>query len=195
MSIMRFSIPRDIIYGEDALAELTNLKGKKAAIVTGGSSMKRFGFLDQCQKYLAEAGMESIIIDGVEPNPSVATVWRGAEAMIQFEPDWIVAIGGGSALDAAKVMWCFYEHPQLRFEDIIEVGSMPHSEIKQNSLRFHPQVVRRLRLLHSLLSLTQKTILSIRLLQLIWCRTLQFLIRSYRKKCLHTLQPIQEWMC
>ncbi|CAM3768568.1 Aldehyde-alcohol dehydrogenase [Vibrio aerogenes CECT 7868] len=125
MSIMRFSIPRDIIYGEDSLAELTNLKGKKAAIVTGGSSMKRLGFLDQCQKYLADAGIESIIIDGVEPNPSVATVWRGAEAMIQFEPDWIVAIGGGSALDAAKVMWCFYEHPQLKFEDIIEVGSMP----------------------------------------------------------------------
>lgn len=125
MSIMRFSVPRDIIYGENALAELANLKGKKAAIVTGGSSMKRFGFLDQCQSHLAEAGIESIIIDGVEPNPSVATVWRGAEAMINFEPDWIVAIGGGSALDAAKVMWCFYEHPNLKFEDIIEVGSMP----------------------------------------------------------------------
>ncbi|MDC0610768.1 iron-containing alcohol dehydrogenase [Vibrio sp.] len=125
MSIMRFSVPRDIIYGENALAELANLKGKKAAIVTGGSSMKRFGFLDQCQAHLAEAGIESIIIDGVEPNPSVATVWRGAEAMQKFEPDWIVAIGGGSALDAAKVMWCFYEHPHLKFEDIIEVGSMP----------------------------------------------------------------------
>ncbi|MCE0492504.1 iron-containing alcohol dehydrogenase [Vibrio salinus] len=125
MGIMRFSVPRDIIYGEDALAELANLKGKKAAIVTGGSSMKRFGFLDQCQSHLSKAGIESIIIEGVEPNPSVATVWRGAEAMIQFEPDWIVAIGGGSALDAAKVMWCFYEHPHLKFEDIIEVGSMP----------------------------------------------------------------------
>jgi alcohol dehydrogenase len=125
MTVMRFSVPRDIIYGENALAELANIKGKKAAIVTGGSSMKRLGFLDQCQAHLAEAGIESIIIDGVEPNPSVATVWRGAEEMIRFQPDWIVAIGGGSALDAAKVMWCFYEHPHLKFEDIIEVGSMP----------------------------------------------------------------------
>ncbi|KUI97986.1 iron-containing alcohol dehydrogenase [Vibrio sp. MEBiC08052] len=125
MSVMRFSVPRDIIYGEGALAELATLKGQKAAIVTGGSSMKKFGFLEQCQDYLSQAGIQSIIIDGVEPNPSVKTVWRGAEAMINFEPDWIVAIGGGSALDAAKVMWCFYEHPHLKFEDIIEVGSMP----------------------------------------------------------------------
>lgn len=122
---MRFSVPRDIIYGEGALAELATLKGQKAVIVTGGSSMKKFGFLEQCQDYLSQAGIRSIIIDGVEPNPSVKTVWRGAEAMMSFEPDWIVAIGGGSALDAAKVMWCFYEHPHLKFEDIIEVGSMP----------------------------------------------------------------------
>lgn len=125
MNVMRFSIPRDIIYGEGALAELATLKGQKAVIVTGGSSMKKFGFLEQCQDYLSQAGIRSIIIDGVEPNPSVKTVWRGAEAMMSFEPDWIVAIGGGSALDAAKVMWCFYEHPHLKFEDIIEVGSMP----------------------------------------------------------------------
>ncbi|ASA57531.1 iron-containing alcohol dehydrogenase [Vibrio gazogenes] len=125
MSVMRFSVPRDIIYGEGALAELATLKGQKAVIVTGGSSMKKFGFLTQCQDYLSQAGIHSIIIDGVEPNPSVKTVWRGAEAMMSFEPDWIVAIGGGSALDAAKVMWCFYEHPHLKFEDIIEVGSMP----------------------------------------------------------------------
>ncbi|SJN59647.1 Aldehyde-alcohol dehydrogenase [Vibrio ruber DSM 16370] len=125
MSVMRFSVPRNIIYGEGALAELAQLKGQKAVIVTGGSSMKKFGFLDQCQDYLSQAGIRSIIIDGVEPNPSVKTVWRGAEAMMSFEPDWIVAIGGGSALDAAKVMWCFYEHPHLKFEDIIEVGSMP----------------------------------------------------------------------
>ncbi|GAA4903388.1 iron-containing alcohol dehydrogenase [Ferrimonas pelagia] len=125
MSMMSFSIPRNIYYGEGALTQLAQLKGKKAAIVTGGSSMKRFGFLDQAAELLQQAGIESIVIDGVEPNPSVETVFRGAKAMQEFGPDWIVAIGGGSALDAAKVMWCFYEHPELKFEEIIEVGSMP----------------------------------------------------------------------
>ena len=109
MSTFSFSIPRDIAYGEGSLSKLATLKGKRAALVTGGSSMKKFGFLDQAQALLKKAGMESIIIDGVEPNPSVETVWRGAHAMQDFQPDWIVAIGGGSALDAAKVMWCFYE--------------------------------------------------------------------------------------
>ena len=128
-----FSIPRSIIYGENALEHLSTLSGKKAALVTGGSSMKRFGFLDKAVSELNKAGMECIIIDNVEPNPSIKTVWRGAKAMQAFEPDWIVAIGGGSALDAAKVMWCFYEHPQLKFEDILPVGSMP---VLRNKARF-----------------------------------------------------------
>jgi alcohol dehydrogenase class IV len=125
MAQFTFSIPRDIVYGDGALKRLSKLKGKKAALVTGGSSMKKTGFLDKAASYLKEAGMETIVIGGVEPNPSVQTVLRGAEAMRKFGPDWIVAIGGGSAIDAAKVMWCFYEHPKLSFEDIIEPGSMP----------------------------------------------------------------------
>jgi alcohol dehydrogenase len=125
MSTMSFSIPRLTYYGEGALKKLATLGGKRAAIVTGGSSMKRFGFLDEAQALLAEAGMQTLIIDGVEPNPSVETVIRGGKEMAAFEPDWIVAIGGGSALDAAKVMWCFYEHPTLTFAEIIEPGSMP----------------------------------------------------------------------
>lgn len=125
MSIMNFSIPRNITYGKGAISKLAELKGTRAAIVTGGSSMKKFGFIDQAEAFLNQAGMDTLLIDGVEPNPSVETVKRGAREMLDFAPDWIVAIGGGSALDAAKVMWCFYEHPDLSFEDIIEVGSMP----------------------------------------------------------------------
>jgi len=122
---MSFSIPRLTYYGAGALEQLDTLDGKRAAIVTGGSSMKRFGFLDQAAELLKKAGIESIVIDGVEPNPSVDTVIRGGKEMAAFQPDWIVAIGGGSALDAAKVMWCFYEYPELKFEEIIEPGSMP----------------------------------------------------------------------
>jgi len=125
MAVLGFSIPRNIVYGEKALEKLATLKGKKAALVTGGSSMKKSGFLDKAKAYLEKAGMKTVVIDGVEPNPSVETVYRGAKEMQAFGPDWIVAIGGGSAIDAAKVMWCFYEHPEIEFKDIIVPGSMP----------------------------------------------------------------------
>jgi len=125
MTLSSFRIPKDIIFGENALEYLASLEGKKAILVTGGSSMKRFGFLDEAKKQLEKANMEVEIFDGVEANPSVETVDKGAKAMIDFNPDWIIAIGGGSALDAAKIMWAFYEHPDLKFEDIIEPGTIP----------------------------------------------------------------------
>ncbi|NLL71837.1 MAG: iron-containing alcohol dehydrogenase [Epulopiscium sp.] len=125
MDLKWFRVPKDIVFGKGTLEYLSTLKGKKAILVTGGRSMKRFGFLDQAKAYLEKAGMEVTIFDGVEPNPSVETVEKGAKAMQDFEPDWIVAIGGGSALDAAKIMWAFYEYPELKFEDIIEPSSMP----------------------------------------------------------------------
>ncbi len=122
----RFTLPRDIYFGENALEELKNLKGKKRAIVvTGGSSMKKFGFLDDTIKYLSEAGLEVELIDGVEPDPSVETVYAGAKKMCEFEPDIIVSIGGGSAIDAAKAMWVFYEHPELNLDDIKDPFTIP----------------------------------------------------------------------
>ena len=120
-----FKIPEKIYFGENALDALKEVQGKKAIIVTGGSSMKRFGFIEQAQRLLSESGIQSIVFDGVEPNPSVQTVIKGADMMTKFNPDWIIAIGGGSALDAAKIMWCFYEHPELTFDQIVPVGSMP----------------------------------------------------------------------
>ena len=101
----RFTLPRDIYHGKGSLEALKSFKGKKAIICVGGGSMKRFGFLDKAQAYLEEAGMEVKIFDGIEPDPSVETVMRGADAMLEFQPDWIVAIGGGSPIDAAKAMW------------------------------------------------------------------------------------------
>lgn len=112
----RFTIPRDVYHGKDSLEALKTLKGTKAMVVVGGGSMKRFGFLDRVESYLREAGMEVRLFEGVEPDPSVDTVMRGAEAMRAFEPDWIVSIGGGSPIDAAKAMWAFYEYPDTTFE-------------------------------------------------------------------------------
>ncbi len=122
---MRFTLPRDIYFGEGALAELKNLKGKKAIIVTGGHAMQKFGFLAKTEEYLKEAGMEVRTFEGVENDPSVQTVMKGAAAMREFEPDWIVALGGGSPIDAAKAMWVFYEYPNETFENIIQPYSFP----------------------------------------------------------------------
>ena len=87
-------------------------------VCVGGGSMKRFGFLDRAVDYLKEAGMEVQLFEGIESDPSVETVMRGAKAMEEFQPDWIVAIGGGSPIDAAKAMWAFYEYPDTTFEEL-----------------------------------------------------------------------------
>ncbi|AFS79671.1 iron-containing alcohol dehydrogenase [Gottschalkia acidurici 9a] len=122
----RFTLPRDLYFGKGALEELKNLKGhKKAIIVSGGSSMEKFGFLQKTEQYLKEAGLEVEIFSGVEPDPSVETVIKGAEKMKEFQPDVIVSIGGGSPIDAAKAMWVFYEHPEKTFDDIKNPFTMP----------------------------------------------------------------------
>ena len=93
--------------------------------------MKRQGFLDKAVNYLKEAGMEVELFEGVEPDPSVDTVMRGAEAMRAFEPDWIVSMGGGSPIDAAKAMWAFYEYPDTTFEELCIPFNFP--ELRQKA--------------------------------------------------------------
>ena len=121
----RFTLPRDVYHGENALEALKTFKGKRAIICTGGGSMKRGGFLQKVEDYLKEAGMETRLYEGIEPDPSVDTVMKGAAAMQEFQPDWIVAIGGGSPIDAAKAMWIKYEYPDCTFEDMCKVFGLP----------------------------------------------------------------------
>lgn len=122
----RFTLPRDIYYGPGAIEELKNLQGyKKAMILTGGNSMKRGGFLQKIEKVLQEIGMETQLFEGIEPDPSIETVLKGATAMRKFLPDVIVAVGGGSPIDAAKAMWVFYEHPEATFDEIKKPFNIP----------------------------------------------------------------------
>lgn len=114
----RFTLPRDLYHGKGAIDALKTLKGSKAIVVVGGGSMKRFGFLDKVVSNLKEAGMQVKLFEGVEPDPSVETVMKGAKVMREFGPDWIVSIGGGSPIDAAKAMWVFYEYPDTTFEEL-----------------------------------------------------------------------------
>jgi alcohol dehydrogenase class IV len=123
--MLRFTLPRDLYYGKNALDVLKTLQGSRAIVVVGGGSMKRFGFLDKIVSHLKEAGLQVELFENVEPDPSVETVLRGAEAMRKFEPDWIVAVGGGSPIDAAKAMWVFYEYPETAFEQLLKPFSFP----------------------------------------------------------------------
>ena len=121
----RFTLPRDLYHGKGAMEALKTFEGKRAMICVGGGSMKRFGFLDKAVEYLKEAGMEVQLFEGIEPDPSVETVMKGAAAMQAFQPDWIVAMGGGSPIDAAKAMWIKYEYPEVTFEDMCKVFGLP----------------------------------------------------------------------
>lgn len=121
----RFTLPRDIYHGKGTIDVLKEIKGKKAMIVMGGGSMRRFGFLQRIEENLKEAGLEVQVFDGVESDPSVETVMKGAEAMRSFEPDWIIGLGGGSPIDAAKAMWIFYEYPDFTFEQAVVPFGLP----------------------------------------------------------------------
>lgn len=126
----RFTLPRDLYHGKGALEALKTFEGKRAIICVGGGSMKRNGFLDKAIDYLKEAGMEVTLFEGIEPDPSVETVMKGAAVMQEFEPDWIVAMGGGSPIDAAKAMWIKYEYPDTTFEDMCKVFGLPKLRTK-----------------------------------------------------------------
>ncbi len=114
----RFTLPRDVYHGAGSISALKDLVGKRAFVVVGGGSMKKFGFLDKILDNIKSTGMEIQLYEGVESDPSVTTVMKGAKAMQKFNPDWIIAVGGGSPIDAAKAMWAFYEYPETKFEDL-----------------------------------------------------------------------------
>ncbi len=121
----RFTLPRDLYHGTGALEALKTFKGERAILCVGGGSMKRHGFLDKAVSYLKEAGMVVELFEGIEADPSVETVMRGAEVMMKFNPDWIIAMGGGSPIDAAKAMWIKYEYPNITFEEMCKVFGIP----------------------------------------------------------------------
>jgi len=124
--MFRFTLPRDLYCGSGAIESLSVLKGhKKALILTGGGSMRRGGFLQKTEKVLKAAGLKTKLYEGIQPDPSVECVMDGAAVMRQWKPDVIVAIGGGSAIDAAKAMWIFYEYPDFTFEKAIVPFGIP----------------------------------------------------------------------
>ena len=116
----------ELMFGEGCLDYIKTIKTKKVSIVVGGKSMEKSGMLKKVEDLFHEAGAETMVISGVEPDPSFQTVLRGANEMLEFGPDLIVGLGGGSAMDAAKGMWIFYEHPEFKkMEDVLPPNAFP----------------------------------------------------------------------
>jgi alcohol dehydrogenase class IV len=111
-----FQSPK-IAFGEDALEALKDLEGKKAYIVTD-KAIKSLGYVDLISKYLREIGFEVEVFDEVKPEPSLEDVTEDAKTLSKFAPDWIIGLGGGSCMDAAKAMWVLYERPNIKLADI-----------------------------------------------------------------------------
>ena len=116
----------ELMFGEGCLDYIKTLDAKKVTIVVGGKSMERSGMLAKVENLFHEIGAETSVVSGVEPDPSFDTVLRGAKEMLEFGPDLIVGLGGGSAMDAAKGMWIYYEHPELTtIEEVLPPNKFP----------------------------------------------------------------------
>ena len=101
-----------------ALQELKDVLGKKRAFVVTDSFLYKNGYTKPITDKLDEMGIVYTVFSDVEPDPTLRSAQSGAEAMTKFEPDVIIALGGGSAMDAAKIMWVLYEHPDADFKDM-----------------------------------------------------------------------------
>lgn len=101
-----------------ALDELGNVMGKKRAFIVTDQFLFKNGNTRAIEAKLDEMGIAHDCFYDVEPDPSLQCARRGAKQMALFEPDVIIAVGGGSAMDAGKIMWMMYEHPECKFEDM-----------------------------------------------------------------------------
>ena len=115
-----FKIPPKIYFEAGSVKYLSDMKGISKAFIVTDKSMVDLGYVDKViyQLEKRENQVHYEIFSDVEPDPSFDTIDRGVEAMGSFEPDVIIALGGGSAIDAAKGMWLFYEHPDVDKEGL-----------------------------------------------------------------------------
>ncbi|MCX4312973.1 MAG: bifunctional acetaldehyde-CoA/alcohol dehydrogenase [Clostridia bacterium] len=114
-----------------ALQELKDM-GKKRVFIVTDEFLFKSGFSQQISDRLNEMGIVNTTFSDVQPDPTLASAKKGAEAMRSFQPDTIVALGGGSALDAGKIMWVLYEHPEVDFADM----AMRFMDIRKRVYRF-----------------------------------------------------------
>lgn len=118
-NMLWFRIPPKIYFKYGALpVAIRELAGRKRAFIVTDKPIYELGMANAIEEVLDEIGLKYDIFYDVEPDPSLDTVNRGLEMMQKFNPDVIIAIGGGSPMDAAKIMWLMYEHPEIEFEGL-----------------------------------------------------------------------------
>ncbi len=123
----KFLMPTQIHFGEDVVLknkEVFSALGRKALIVTGRSSAKKNGSFDDVSKALTQTGVEYIVFDEVEENPSLETIEKGSNIGKKNHVDFVIGIGGGSPMDAAKAMAVFIKNPEINIDNIFSAGKL-----------------------------------------------------------------------
>ena len=112
-----FKLPSKIFFEKNSLMYLEKMENVERVMIVCDPGMVQFGYADTVREVLARRknAVQIEVFSDVEPNPSTNTVYKGTEMMVNFKPDTVIALGGGSAMDAAKGMWMFYEHPDTSF--------------------------------------------------------------------------------
>jgi acetaldehyde dehydrogenase/alcohol dehydrogenase len=119
-TVQWFKVPSKIYFERNSIQYLKSCKDINKAFIVTDTSMVEFGFFKKIadQLNLRRNKVQMQLFCDVEPDPDIETVRKGAEMMKIFKPDVIIALGGGSVMDAAKGMWLFYEHPEVNFDDL-----------------------------------------------------------------------------
>ena len=135
-----FKVPSKIYFERDSIQYLQTMKDAEKVMIVTDRSMVDLGFVEKIaeQLRLRRNKVTYQLFADVEPNPSIETVRRGTELMRSFQPDTIIALGGGSPMDAAKVMWLFYEQPEVDFRDLVQ----KFMDIRKRAFKF-PQLGRK----------------------------------------------------
>lgn len=135
-----FKVPSKIYFERDSIQYLQSMKGVERAVIVTDRSMVDLGFVEKIAHQLTARGDKVTyqLFADVEPDPSIETVRRGVDLLRNFQPDTIIALGGGSAMDAAKVMWLFYEQPEVDFRDLVQ----KFMDIRKRAFKF-PQLGRK----------------------------------------------------
>lgn len=135
-----FKVPSKIYFERDSIQYLQSMRGMERVVIVTDRTMVDLGFVEKIAKQITARGNHVTyqLFADVEPDPSIETVRRGVELLRSYQPDTIIALGGGSSMDAAKVMWLFYEQPEVDFRDLVQ----KFMDIRKRAFKF-PQLGRK----------------------------------------------------